>query len=111
MSHYPYLDVAPDLHNRKRNLKELYRFCIIAFTLSAFAFACNGLTARTLTSIVHSSETNIDALKWYWRSYSRIIRVLTGLSGITTLSWIIYLRWMLPESLRVRNEIHLPKYH
>lgn len=111
MSHYPYLTVPPDLHIRKRNLKELYRFCIIAFTLSVFAFACNGLTAQTLTSILHNSETNIDALKWYWNSYSRIIRVLSALSAISALSWIIYMRCMLPENLRVKNDIHLPKYH
>lgn len=107
----PYLNVSTGLMARKRSIKELYRFSMLVFLLSLFAFACNGLTAKTLTSIVHSEETNIDALRWYWRSYARILRVLSSVSGLTSLLSIAYFRWILPAPLRVKNHIHLVKYH
>ncbi|GGH66206.1 hypothetical protein HNQ91_001920 [Filimonas zeae] len=108
---YPNLKVTSGLLPRKKSLKDLYRFCVITLTLSLFAFICNNLTAQTITSVLHSSETDLDMVKWYWRTYSLLVQVLSGTAAIASITWIVYLRWMLPERLRVKNYIHLPKYY
>lgn len=106
---YPHLQVAPGLVARKKSLKELYRFCFISLIFAILAFASDATIAKLITRIVHGTITNPDDLKWYRNTYGFAIRILSGAAAIASSTWIVYLRWMLPEKLRVKHFMYLPK--
>ncbi|GGH66163.1 hypothetical protein HNQ91_001928 [Filimonas zeae] len=108
---YPHLSIATSLVARKKSLKELYRFCVISLFFSALAFAFDETIAKLITRIVHGNITNIDDLKWYRHAYAGAIKILAGTAGIVSATWVIYLRWMLPEKLRVKHFMYLPKHY
>lgn len=108
---YPHLHVTPGLVARKKSLKELYRFCVISLFFSVLAFALDETIAKLITRVVHGNITNLDDLKWFRNSYAGAIKILSGTAAIVSATWVVYLRWMLPEKLRVKHFMYLPKHY
>lgn len=108
---YPHLQTGPGLVARKKQLKELYRFCVLSLFLSVFTFTCNEAIARLITRVVHGAITNPDDVKWYRYIYAGAIKILSCAAAIVASTWIVYLRWMLPEKLRVKHFMYLPKQY
>jgi hypothetical protein len=106
---YPHLQATSGLVAKKKSLKELYRFCIISLFFSILAFICDEAIAKFVTRIVHGIITNPDDLKWHRQTYSGAVRILAVTAALASSTWIIYLRWMLPEKLRVKHFVYLPK--